>query len=429
MPSTNLARPLWALVDCNNFYASCERLFRPDLRDRPLVVLSNNDGCVISRSQEARAIGIPMGEAAFRLKNVFARHNVAVFSANFALYGDISNRVMAILESFCPKCEQYSIDEAFLQLGGAVLPNLPDFCAKLRQTVRQWTGITVSVGVGRSPTLAKLANNIAKRHGRFNGLYSLARKESEIDKWLARTPVGAIWGIGKGHCRKLLANGISTALALKNAENDWIRKKLTVSGLCTALELRGTACQTSWENPDGRRRTLLHSRSFGRRIYSFEELAEAVATFAARCSERLRAMKLLAGGIWVRIRTGNFEDGYFADFGSRKLPVPTDDSAVLIRCAKNILRGIYVPGHPYAKATVMFFDLAEKDRRQLSMFETQTGKSDRLMAALDEINRRYGKAALRYGSMGSRAADWRAKQEMRSPAYTGDWNELAVVEC
>lgn len=417
------------MVDCNNFYASCEKLFRPDLWDKPVVVLSNNDGCIIARSREAKALGIPMGEAAFKLKSFLEKHKVTIFSANFALYGDISNRIMDILESLCPKCEQYSIDEAFLQLDGAILPNLPDFCADLRKIIQLWTGITVSVGVGRTPTLAKLANHIAKKNPQFHGLYSLARNEDEINRCLVRIPVGEIWGIGKGHRKKLLANGISTALALKNANDNWIKKNLTITGLCTALELRGITCQTTWENPDLKRKTILHSRSFGNRIYGFEELAEALSNFTARCAERMRAMKLVAGGLWVRTRTSNFEEGYYAKSGSASFLAPTDNTAILIKKAKSILENIYEAGHPYAKAAVMFFDLAEKNKRQLTMFETQTDKSDKLMATLDKVNQQYGKLTLRYGAMGLHEDNWYMRQERRSPAYTSDWNSLAVVKC
>lgn len=427
MQSTNSNKQIWALIDCNNFYASCEKLFRPDLWGKPVVVLSNNDGCIIARSREAKALGIPMGEPAFKLKLLLEKHGVTIFSANFALYGDISSRIMNILESLCPKCEQYSIDEAFLQLDGAILPNLGGFCADLRKTIQQWTGITVSVGVGMTPTLAKLANHIAKKNPQFHGLYSLARKSTEIDSWLARIPVAEIWGMGKGHCKKLQANGISTALAMKNADDVWLKKNLTITGFCTALELRGITCQTTWENPDWKRKTILHSRSFGNRIHGFEELSEAVSTFTARCAERMRAMRLVAGGIWVRIRTSNFDSGYYANSGSASFLASTDDTAILIKKAKHILQNIYASGYPYAKAAVMFFDLAEKDKRQLSMFETTTEKSDNLMAALDRINQRYGKLTLRFGAMGLHVADWNMKQKRRSPGYTSDWNELAMV--
>lgn len=429
MRSTNSEKSLWALVDCNNFYASCERLFRPDLWYKPVVVLSNNDGCVIARSQEAKEIGIPMGEAAFKLQPLLEKHNVAVFSANFSLYGDISNRIMEILEHLCPKCEQYSIDEAFLQLDRAIISNLPDFCSNLRSIIQKWTGIAVSIGVGRTPTLAKLANHIAKKHSQYNGLYSLARKNYDIDKALACIPVGEIWGIGKGHRKKLSANGIKTALDLKNTDDVWIKRNLTVTGLCTALELRGITCQTTWENPDWKRKSLLHSRSFGNRVYGFEELSEAVSTFTARCAERMRGMKLVAGGVGVRIRTGNFDNNSYATSGSCQLIAPTDDTACLIKNAKSILKNIYMPGQPYAKAAVMFFDLAKKDNRQLTMFEPQSAMSDRLMDVLDSVNRRYGKLTLRYGAMGLHKADWHMRQQKRSQAYTSDWNELAVVEC
>lgn len=420
---------LWALVDCNNFYASCETLFRPDLLGKPVVVLSNNDGCFIARSKEAKALGIPMGEPWFKHRALLEKHHVEIFSANFALYGDISNRIMAILETLCPDhMEQYSIDEAFLRIEGAARVNLEAFCRTLRDTVHRWTGITVSVGVGASPTLAKLANRIAKKHPRYDGLYSLARRESEIDAWLKQTSIEDIWGIGKGHKRTLNQAGITTAYQLKTADDGWIRKQLTIIGLATALELRGITCLETWENPDEKRRTILHSRSFGNRIHGLEELSEAVATFTARCAERLRQMKLLAGGISVYVRTSHYDEQSCSRRGTAILTFPTDDTALLIKNALRVLREIFLPGHPYAKAGVMLFGLEQRDKRQVNLFEPPSEKSTRRMEVVDLINARYGKLTMRYAAMGLHKADWHMRQERRSPDYLCDWQELPVVK-
>lgn len=429
MPSTNSSKSLWCLVDCNNFYASCEQLFRPDLRNRPVVVLSNNDGCIIARSREAKALGVPMGEAWFKMRPLLDKIGATVFSANFAFYGDISARIMNILEKLSPHCEQYSIDEAFLRIGNAQIANLDKFCRHLRDTVRQWTGITVSVGVGKTPTLAKLANKLAKRQPEAKGVFSLVRPQAEIDHYLEATAVGDIWGIGKGHLKKLEAHNIHTALQLKQADDVWLRKALTVTGLRCALELRGILCETTWVNPDWKRRTLLHSRSFGNRVQGFEELSQAIATFTARCAERLRIMGLLAGGIWLRARTSAYDGAFHAISGSAILPVPSSDSITLITCAKNILARVYTQGAPYAKAAVMFFDLAAKDNRQLNLFEPDNHASEQLMTAVDRINHRYGRLTLRFGAMGMQRADWHMRQEKRSPGYTTDWNELPEASC
>lgn len=429
MQSTNSSQSIWCLVDCNNFYASCEQLFRPDLRNRPVVVLSNNDGCIIARSREAKAIGIPMGEAWFKVASLLEESGATVFSANFSLYGDLSNRVMSILEKLCPHCEQYSIDEAFLRLGPAEAANLNEFCRHLRETVYRWTGITVSVGVGKTPTLAKLANRLAKHTPKANGVFSLVRPEREIDAYLAATDVGDIWGIGRGHLKKLNSNGIHNALELKLADDVWLRKALTVTGLRCALELRGVLCAESWENPDWTRKTVLHSRSFGNRVRGLDELSQAISTFAARCAERLRAMNLVAGGVWLRARTSVYDGQFHACSGSAVLPVPTSNSLILVSAAKNILSKVYRPGPPYAKAAVMFFDLALKNNRQLNLFETSAIKGEALMSAIDAINQRYGRLTLRLGAMGLNRADWHMRQERRSQGYTTDWAELPVAHC
>ena len=427
MQSTSSRAPVWCLVDCNNFYASCEQIFRPDLAGRPVVVLSNNDGCIIARNREAKAIGVPMGEAWFKIRSLLEEHSAAVFSANFALYGDISARIMAILERLCPKCEQYSIDEAFLQLDSPV--RIPEFCRSLRDTVRKWTGITVSVGVGRTPTLAKLANHIAKANSRLEGVFSLLLEDGAIDKYLEETPVQEIWGIGRRHAKKLNAYGVRNALQFKNCDDTWLRKEFTITGLRCAWELRGKVCETTWENPDWKRKTMLHSRSFGNRVRGVDELSQAIASFCCRLAERLRAMNLLAGGIWLRARTSVFDGDYNACSGSVRLGHPTADSGVLVRNALKILRKVYVPGYPYAKAGVMFFDLESANNRQPGLFETDTAKSDSLMAALDKINERYGRLTLRYGAAGLNRAEWHMRQERRSPGYTTSWQELPQARC
>lgn len=434
MPSTksrvHVKGSLWCLVDCNDFYASCEKLFRPDLRKRPVVVLSNNDGCIIARSKEAKAIGVPMGEPWFKIRPLLEKNHTEVFSANFALYGDISNRVMDVLEQFCPKCEQYSIDEAFLNLDQGLSANLPEFCQTLRDTIYKWVGVPVSIGVGATPTLAKLANHIAKRNSGHNGIFSLVKPDHIIDEWLAKTPVEEIWGIGRGHTRTLMYKGIKNALQLKNADTSWIKSLLTVTGLRCVLELRGITCETTWENFDWKRETILHSRSFGNRIHGIEELGEALTAFTARCAERLRAMGLMTKGISIRARTSNFDGHYKCCSGSSLFVTPTSNTMELVNAVLSILRKIYAPGYPYAKAGIMLFDLVPENCRQTSLFESPDYNSNKaLMATLDKINQRYGKLSLRLGCMGLKKSDWHMKQERRSPDYTTDWHELPIVKC
>lgn len=433
MSSTNSKKKLWALVDCNDFYASCEKLFRPDLADRPVVVLSNNDGCIVARSKEAKALGIPMGVPEFKVRHLLKEHDVEVFSSNYTLYGDISHRVMSVMEKLCPHVEQYSIDEAFLGIDGALIPNLPDFCRHMRQTILRWTGITVSIGVGATRTLAKVANHIAKKDPRLDGLYSLVRPEAQIDKVLAATPVGDIWGIGKRQRQKLLAECIYTALDLKHTDDIWLRKNLTITGWHTALELRGIPCIDDTGTPSARK-TIVSSRSFGKRVHDLQSLYEAVASFTARAAERLRTMELVAGGISVHIRTSRYDDDLYDQMAQSRLPVATDDTLLLLRSAKRLLEGIFEAGYAYAKAGIMLYDLQPRCGRQASLLAlTPQSRNDSrataLMQTLDEINARYGRNSLRYGAEGSEEAGWRPQQKRLSKHMTTDWDELPDVLC
>jgi DNA polymerase V len=285
-------KSLWALIDCNNFYASCERLFRPDLIGRPVVVLSNNDGCIVARSNEAKLLGIGMGEPEFKVRDLLKRHNVAVFSSNYALYGDISNRVMLTLESFVPFIEQYSIDEAFAPLAGPLAVNADELALAMRERVRMWTGIFVSVGLGTTCTLAKLAAEIAKKG---SGVFRLNAGTHETDKVLAGIPMGDVWGIGRRSAEKLNMRNIKTARDLRDADGGMIRRLLSVTGLNTVLELRGIPC-LECETVPASRRTMVSSRSFGERVSEKGHLTEALAMHAGLAGERLRREKLAAGG-------------------------------------------------------------------------------------------------------------------------------------
>lgn len=424
---------IWALVDCNNFYASCEKLFRPDLADRPVVVLSNNDGCIVARSPEAKTLGIPMGEPEFKIRALLRQHGVAVFSSNYALYGDVSARVMHTLEQCCPAVEQYSIDEAFLRLDARLQAHLPEFCRELREKVLRWTGITVSIGVGATRTLAKVANYIAKARKEYGGAFSLVRPEAALDRVLACTPVEEIWGVGRRQARKLRAQGIHTALALKRADDLWLRKTLTITGWHTSLELRGIPCINNDSAPTPRK-TLVSSRSFGIKVRDRESLAEALASFASRAGERLRAEGLLAGGLAAQIRTArhNVERRYdqtaFVPFQT-----PTADTSVLARAAKKGLDAIFLEGFAYAKAGVMLYALEPKDARQGNLLQLATLEQDArrqaLMDAVDLLNRRYGRQSVRFGAEGPEHAAWHMRRGRCSPRMTTDWSELAQAVC
>lgn len=424
---------LWALVDCNNFYASCEKLFRPDLAGCPVVVLSNNDGCIVARSAEAKALGIPMGEPEFKVRALLKRHGVTVFSSNYALYGDLSARVMDTLEQCCPNVEQYSIDEAFLRLDAPLQANLPEFCRDLREKVLRWTGITVSVGVSTTRTLAKIANHIAKAYKEYDGAFSLVRMEADINRVLARTPVDEVWGIGRRQARKLRARAIHTALDLKHADDLWLRKTLTITGWRTALELRGIPCIGNDTEPVARK-TLVSSRSFGAKVRDKESLAEALASYASRAGARLRAEGLEAGGIAAHIRTAQhgaarrYDQTAYVPF-----PAPTADTAALIRAVKRGLDSIYQEGFAYAKAGVMLYEIELKDARQGNLLQLATAAQDSrreaLMGTVDLLNRRYGRHALHFGAEGPKDAAWHMRRGRCSPRLTTDWNELAQAIC
>lgn len=431
---------LWALVDCNNFYASCEKLFRPDLADRPVVVLSNNDGCIVARSAEAKALGIPMGAPEFKLRSRLQELNVAVFSSNYALYGDISARVTGILEQCCPQVEPYSIDESFMRLDAPQRANLPEFCREVRRRVLRWTGITVSVGVGTTRTLAKVAIHVAKKHPIYEGVFSLARPMDAVDRVLDRTPVEDVWGVGRRQARRLWSEGIRTALQMKNADDIMLRRLLTVTGWRTALELRGVPCLGNETAPVARK-TLMSTRSFARRIHDRAMLAEALSTFAVRAATRLRREGLVASGLAVHIRTARpgqcaASERLYDQSIQCSLPVPTADSQQFINAALNGLERIFVPGFAYAKAGVMLYGLERADAMQGSLLALAAGndacgdgRRQRLMRSLDDINGRFGRDTVIFGAQGMGHAPWHMRQEHRSPRMTTSWDELPLARC
>lgn len=417
-----------ALIDCNNFYASCEQLFQPALLGRPVVVLSNNDGCVVARSAEARALGIPMGAPWHTLKELARRHAVVALSSNYALYGDLSDRVMRILSRFSPCQEVYSIDECFLDLGGAQ-PN-PAACGRLiHREIRRLTGITVGVGLGATKTLAKFANHCAKKRPEFAGVCPLFEMPSrEADRLLAWAPVGEIWGVGRRLTARLEKQGIVTALDLKRAAPSRIRAAFSVTLERTVRELNGEACLGLMAGP-GTRKQILSSRSFGALISALAPLEEAVAAYATRAGEKLRRQQLRAGSIGVFLRTNPFREDLPQNQGSLTLPLPpTDDTRLLAQTALRALRAVYRPGFAYQKAGVCLTDLVPADRRQGDLFvdAAQEKKSRSLMAAMDAINRAMGSGTVKLLAEGNdpRRA---MRARLRSPRYTTRLDELPVA--
>ncbi len=419
--------PVFALVDCNNFYASCERVFNPRLDGKPLVVLSNNDGCVVARSNEAKELGIGMGVPEFQIRPLLRAHHVQVFSSNYTLYGDMSQRVMETLEPFCPDLEVYSIDEAFLSLLGFERRNLTEYGRQIRRTVKQWTGIPVSVGIAETKTLAKIANRIAKRTPDLEGVFDLLAC-SDRDALLGQVAVEDVWGIGRNHARVLNQHGITTALQLRGVDDQWIRKRMGIIGLRLVMELRGVSCLNLEQCPSPKQ-SLTCSRAFGKLINTLAEMEEAVSVYTSRVAEKLRREQLAAMVLTVSLTTNEFKEGpQYSNALTLKLPIATDSTTDLIRSALQSIRAIYRDGYLYKKAGVMLTVLVPVNRTQADLFDDQDrGKSKRLMSALDAINDRWGVGTLQYASSGISHA-WMTQFHRRSPAYTTNWNELPLVQ-
>ena len=412
-----------ALVDCASFYVSCERVFAPSLRGVPVVVLSNNDGCVIARSEEAKALGIAMGAPYFQIREKLEREGVRVFSSNYALYGDMSRRVMAVLRSFSPHVEVYSIDEAFLELPRASEEELRSEALRIRERVGRWTGIPVRVGVGPTKTLAKLASERAKAVP--EQVLALMRPE-HIEAVLEETPVEEVWGIGRRHAARLEALGVRTARQLRDLPDRWVRRHLSVTGLRTVWELRGISC-LPLELAAPPRRTLVRSRSFGRAVTDLMELREAVTMHASRAAEKLRALGLAAGALVVFVSTGAYGQGpHYSGSQLVGLPLPSNDMRMLARAAWDGLRRVYRADCAYRKAGVLLLDLVPAGGVQGDLFAALDERSRSLMRAVDALNRRWGGETIRLASAGF-ARPWEMRQQRRSPRYTTSWAELPVV--
>jgi len=413
----------FALLDCNNFYASCERVFDPALIGQPVVILSNNDGCVIARSEESKKLGIAMGAPAFRHRELFRRHKVRVLSSNFALYGDMSARVMNVIAPLVPAMEIYSIDEAFLRIG----PDQgEDFARFLRRTVRQWTGIPVSIGIGPTKTLAKIANRVAKKQPQHNGFFEISAAAQEI---LSGLDCADIWGIGRRTAEKLALAGIRSARDLQQADIVWVRRKLGVVGERIVRELNGFSCLALEEIPPSKQ-SIATARSFGHRIESLDELEEALATYTARVAEKLRAAKLFATHLQVFVETNTFNSNQPQHHAAAQtnLPAPCNTTPRLIAPALELLRRIYRPGHFYKKTGVIVGGLVRETSVQSDLFAAPEDPSRRALAAVvDRLNRKLGDRAIRYGSMGV-TQGWSMRQERRSKKFTTRWSELIVAK-
>jgi len=423
-------KAMFALVDCNNFYASCEKLFRPDLRDTPVIVLSNNDGCVVARSKEAKALGIKMGVPVHHIQSEIRQHGIQVFSSNYTLYGDMSRRVMVTLEALAPRVDVYSIDEAFLDITGVDrVVALGGFGQQVKGTVVRNTGLPVCVGIASTRTLAKLANYAAKKYRATDGVVDLSKTDRQR-RLMALVPVDEVWGVGRKISVKLQAVGITTALDLADADPATLRKRFSVVLERTMSELNGVAC-LPWEDVPQPKKQIMCSRSFGTVVKTLSGLSEAVANFAVRAAEKLRAGEQCAGAVMVFVRTNPFrsELPQYSNSASVKLITPTQDSRVIVHQVLSLLKPMFRDGYDYAKAGVMLGDLVSQVHYQEDLFSIEpSGKnerSDRLMSVMDEINRHSGVKVHSARQAGPAAHKMRRKH--LSPAYTTDWRHLPTV--
>lgn len=417
----------FALVDCNNFYASCERLFRPNLKNQPVVVLSNNDGCVIARSQEAKDVGIGMGAPLFKIRTLIEQHGVAVCSSNYALYGDISERVMTTLGSNAPNHEVYSIDECFLDVDNLGVPDLTKWCKNLRHSTYQWTGIPVSIGVGPTKTLAKLANRLAKKSVKAGGVIDLSNHPDWIEPALRKTPIGDVWGVGRRWSQMLQERGIITAYDFAHAEDGWIRKKMGVVGLRTVHELRGYVCHALEDQPQPKQTTCC-TRSFGETITDKSQVHDALMSFAERAAEKVRSANQVAGVVQVFIRTDPFNPNAAQKSlsGSISFNQPTSDTRAISGAVTRILDRIWREGFAWKKAGVMMLDLTAKGSAPMSLFDIVPKHNDGLMLAIDIINAKHGRGRVGLGLAG-KDQDWRMRRENLSPSFTTNWADLVKV--
>lgn len=418
---------MFALIDCNNFYASCERVFRPDLIGKPIVVLSNNDGCVIARSNEAKAIGIPMGAPAFEYEKLFKEHDVHVFSSNFALYGDMSNRVMTILSEYSPEVEIYSIDECFLKLKGFEFYNLQEYGCAMRVKVTKWTGIPISIGIAPTKALAKVANRIAKKYTeRTNGVYIIDSEEKRIKalKWLK---VEDVWGIGRQHAKRLNARNVLSAFDFTQLPDAWVKKNMTVVGLRLKHDLQGVPTLDIEQMQN--KKNIATARSFECNYTEYEQLAERISTFAASCAAKLRKQNSCCNSMMVFIHT-NLHRRDLPQYSRNiviKLPFATNSSIELSQFATQALKVIFKQGYQYKKAGVIIQDFTPENQMQTTLFDSRDERHVSLMKVVDEMNLLHGQQKIRLASQDQKRI-WKMKQAKLSPRYTTNLDDIITIK-
>ena len=412
-----------ALIDCNSFYVSCERLFNPKIINKPVVVLSNNDGCVISRSTEAKKIGIKMGEPYFKIKEFIKKNNVHIFSSNYALYGDLSRRVMKTLKSFSDKIEIYSIDEAFVDLSHIQEKEIYNYGKEIRERILRWTGIPTSVGVSNTKTLSKVANHIAKKNK--TGVVYL---KENIDESLKNFHISDIWGVGKQLSKLYIKNGIDTAYKLKNISNSWVKKSTNVLGAKTVMELRGITC-IDLETQETKRKSCCVSRSFGKKVESLEKLQESITTHCLNAAEKIRNDNQTTRSITIYIRTSPFDKNrkYYSNSITIDLPVATSNSLELVKTAINGLKKIYKYGYFYQKAGIVLSKLRESSENEFNLLAPiMENKSQTLMKAIDFTNAKYGRNSISIAQAGINNS-WKMRREHSSKIDTNSFDSLPKI--
>ncbi len=423
MSSTQLTKKI-ALVDCNSFYVSCERLFKPSLIKKPVIVLSNNDGCIISRSNEAKDLGIKMGDPYFKAKDIIVKNNVHVFSSNYSLYGDISRRVMRTLKYFTSEIEIYSIDEAFLDLTSFPNDLVELFVKKIRNTILEWTGIPTSIGIAITKTLSKIANHVAKKEK--SGVVSLIDKKN-IDSILEKININDVWGVGKQLTKFYIKNGINNARQLKNSSNTWIKKSSNVLSSRTAMELRGISC-IDLEIHQTKRKSCCVSRSFGKKVENFQELKESIATHCLNASEKIRSESLLTKSITVFIRTSPFQNKgkYYSNSKTIDFPIATDNSLEIVKTALIALDYIFKEGFRYQKSGIILSGLSNAENNENLFYSVKENKIKNLMKSIDYTNNKYGRSTLSLADAGFRKKS-NLRREYSSKIDTADFYCLPTV--
>jgi DNA polymerase V len=419
-----MKKKVFALIDCNAFYVSCERVFNPKLNNKPVVALSNNDGCIIARSKEAKALGIKMGVPLFKVKDIVERENVIVFSSNYTLYADMSRRVMNIISEFTPSIEVYSIDEAFIELTNMNV-DYESYARHMRKVILQYTGIPVSIGIASTKTLTKVANHIAKDDESLEGVCSLIQHEN-LDQVLEDTNVADVWGVGRQLSKKLIANGIFNAKLLKNCEDTWVRKMMSVNGLKTVSELREISC-LDLEETSATRKSCCTTRSFGKPLENLDDIEQAVTTFARRATERIRGENLTASTVSVFLRTNPFDrNRYYSNSSTTTLSYPTYDTVQIVKTALQLTKIIFRENYKYKKAGVLLSGFYEKGTETKDLFSEARYRSPKLMSAVDQINERYGSDTIQIATE-CQMGKWKQKRKNCTQSYTTQLDNVLLI--